>query len=149
MSAIRSISLLRHLTSRADSRAVLPTFTRRHRPPILSASFCPSSSSSSSSSFSSPFPDSPCGWDPIDESMLPPPTKIDEETICILERQSLVDFANEEGVRTLEAAIRFADQVSRGWIRGRGEEKAINCGREEGMRHLKRWLTYVLVVLDE
>jgi len=29
----------------------------------------------------------------------------------ILERQSLVDFANEEGVKTLEAAIRFADQL--------------------------------------
>jgi len=43
--------------------------------------------------------------------MLPPPTKIDEETITILERQSLVDFANEEGVRTLEAAIRLADQL--------------------------------------
>jgi len=42
---------------------------------------------------------------------MPPETKIDELTISILERQSLVDFANEEGVRTLEAAIRFADQL--------------------------------------
>jgi len=64
-----------------------------------------------SSSALSPFPEQPHGWDPLDESLLPAPTKIDSETIAILERQSLVDFANEEGVRTLEAAIRFADQL--------------------------------------
>ena len=77
----------------------------------LSSMICDRLSSSSSSSSLVPFPDQPCGWDPIDESLLPPPTKIDAKTITILERQSLVDFANEEGVRTLEAAIRFADQV--------------------------------------
>jgi len=78
--------------------------------PTISSSL-PSLTYSSSSSSSSVFPTEPEGWDPLDESLMPPETKIDELTISILERQSLVDFANEEGVRTLEAAIRFADQL--------------------------------------
>uniref|UniRef100_T1J6E0 Glutamyl-tRNA(Gln) amidotransferase subunit C, mitochondrial n=1 Tax=Strigamia maritima TaxID=126957 RepID=T1J6E0_STRMM len=47
----------------------------------------------------------------IDESQLPPKTKIDIATIEHLERLSLVDFANEAGVQRLEDAIRFADQL--------------------------------------
>ncbi|XP_015589003.1 glutamyl-tRNA(Gln) amidotransferase subunit C, mitochondrial [Cephus cinctus] len=34
--------------------------------------------------------------------------KISKKTISLLERISLVDFGNEEGVKRLEAAIRFA-----------------------------------------
>lgn len=39
------------------------------------------------------------------------PVRIDPETIQHLERLSLVDFANREGVKRLEEAIRFADQI--------------------------------------
>ncbi|XP_047106213.1 glutamyl-tRNA(Gln) amidotransferase subunit C, mitochondrial [Schistocerca piceifrons] len=42
---------------------------------------------------------------------LPPETKIDQNTIELLERLSLVDFANERGIEQLEEAIRFADQI--------------------------------------
>ena len=37
--------------------------------------------------------------------------KIDTETIQHLERLSLVDFANRAGIRRLEEAIQFADQI--------------------------------------
>lgn len=40
-----------------------------------------------------------------------PIVKIDTKTIEHLERLSLVDFANQEGVRRLEAAIQFASQI--------------------------------------
>ncbi|KAI4456914.1 hydroxysteroid dehydrogenase-like protein 2 [Holotrichia oblita] len=47
----------------------------------------------------------------IDPKKLPPKTYIDAETITLLERLSLVDCANREGIETLEAAIEFADQI--------------------------------------
>ncbi|XP_078599881.1 glutamyl-tRNA(Gln) amidotransferase subunit C, mitochondrial [Branchiostoma floridae x Branchiostoma japonicum] len=50
-------------------------------------------------------------WKEVHESKLPKPTKIDQDTIAHLERLALVDFANKEGIRRLEAAIRFADQM--------------------------------------
>ncbi|EFX64477.1 hypothetical protein DAPPUDRAFT_36393, partial [Daphnia pulex] len=37
--------------------------------------------------------------------------KIDSKTIEHLERLSLVDFANREGIRRLEEAIQFANQI--------------------------------------
>jgi aspartyl-tRNA(Asn)/glutamyl-tRNA(Gln) amidotransferase subunit C len=48
---------------------------------------------------------------PIEESKLPPRTKINQETIELLERLSLVDFANKKGIERLEDAIRFADLI--------------------------------------
>lgn len=48
---------------------------------------------------------------PIEENKLPPRTKIDQKTIKLLERLSLVDFANKKGIERLEDAIRFADQI--------------------------------------
>lgn len=48
---------------------------------------------------------------PIEENKLPPRTKIDKKTIDLLERLSLVDFANKKGIKRLEDAIRFADQI--------------------------------------
>lgn len=39
------------------------------------------------------------------------PVKIDNKTIEHLERLSLVDFANREGIRRLEEAIQFANQI--------------------------------------
>lgn len=47
----------------------------------------------------------------IDPAKLPPKTRIDAETIALLERLSLVDCANKKGIDTLEAAIEFADQI--------------------------------------
>jgi len=47
----------------------------------------------------------------IEEHNLPPPTRISQETIELLERLSLVDFANKKGIERLEDAIRFADQI--------------------------------------
>lgn len=37
--------------------------------------------------------------------------KIDDQTIELLERLSLVDCVNKEDIKTLEAAIDFADQI--------------------------------------
>nr|CAD7202830.1 unnamed protein product [Timema douglasi] len=48
---------------------------------------------------------------PVDESKLPPRTRIDQKTVETLERLSLVDFGNEKGIEALEDAIRFADQI--------------------------------------
>jgi len=48
----------------------------------------------------------------IDKNLLPPPTKIDLATIQLLEKLSLVNFANAEGIARLEEAIRVADQLS-------------------------------------
>lgn len=39
-------------------------------------------------------------------------TKINEDTINHLERLSLVNFGNEKGIKILEDAIEFADQLS-------------------------------------
>lgn len=47
----------------------------------------------------------------IDLTKLPPRTKIDAATIAHLERLSLVDCANKQGIETLEEAIAFADQI--------------------------------------
>lgn len=47
----------------------------------------------------------------IDKSKLPARTKIDANTIALLERLSLVDCANKQGIETLEEAIAFADQI--------------------------------------
>lgn len=47
----------------------------------------------------------------IDPTKLPEKTRIDADTIALLERLSLVDCANKEGIATLEAAIEFADQI--------------------------------------
>lgn len=47
----------------------------------------------------------------VEEHNLPPRTKINQETIELLERLSLVDFANKKGINRLEDAIRFADQI--------------------------------------
>lgn len=47
----------------------------------------------------------------IDLSKLPAKTKIDVDTIALLERLSLVDCANKQGIETLEEAIAFADQI--------------------------------------
>ena len=47
----------------------------------------------------------------IPPEKLPKPTQIDDETIEHLERLSLVNFANIAGIRRLEEAIKFADQI--------------------------------------
>ena len=47
----------------------------------------------------------------IDAGKLPEPTKIDEKTIVLLEKLSLVNCANKEGINTLESAIAFADKI--------------------------------------
>lgn len=47
----------------------------------------------------------------IDEDKLPNRRKIDEKTIKLLERLSLVDFGTEKGIKVVEDAIRFADQL--------------------------------------
>ncbi|XP_014278764.1 glutamyl-tRNA(Gln) amidotransferase subunit C, mitochondrial [Halyomorpha halys] len=60
-------------------------------------------------SFCSKVPKKPFGA--IDLSKLPPPTKIDKETIEHLERISLVDFGDEKGIQIVEEAVRFADQL--------------------------------------
>jgi len=49
---------------------------------------------------------------PIDENLLPPSTKIEIKTIELLEKLSLVNFANKEGIRRLEEAISIADKLS-------------------------------------
>ncbi|KAL1498218.1 hypothetical protein ABEB36_009052 [Hypothenemus hampei] len=47
----------------------------------------------------------------VDPEKRPSKTKIDADTIALLERLSLVDCANRKGIETLEAAIEFADQI--------------------------------------
>lgn len=46
-----------------------------------------------------------------DERELPPRTFISQETVEHLERLSLVNFASDKGIKSLEEAIRFADQI--------------------------------------
>ncbi|CAH1388874.1 unnamed protein product [Nezara viridula] len=60
-------------------------------------------------SFCSKVPKKP--FSAIDLSKLPPSTKIDKETIEHLERISLVDFGDEKGIKIVEEAVRFADQL--------------------------------------
>ncbi|XP_060521466.1 glutamyl-tRNA(Gln) amidotransferase subunit C, mitochondrial [Cylas formicarius] len=47
----------------------------------------------------------------IQSERLPATTKIDSDTIALIERLSLVDCANKKSIETLEAAIKFADQI--------------------------------------
>lgn len=60
-------------------------------------------------SYSHKIPKNPFGG--LDLSKLPPATKIDKETIEHLERISLVDFGDEKGIKIVEEAVRFADQL--------------------------------------
>ncbi|XP_037783847.1 glutamyl-tRNA(Gln) amidotransferase subunit C, mitochondrial-like [Penaeus monodon] len=48
----------------------------------------------------------------IKEKELPPKTNVDLKLVQLLEKLSLVDFANKEGVARLEAAIDLADKLS-------------------------------------
>lgn len=48
----------------------------------------------------------------VNKNLLPPRTKIDSQTIALLERLSLVDCANKKSIEVLEDAIHFADQIS-------------------------------------
>ncbi|XP_053466112.1 glutamyl-tRNA(Gln) amidotransferase subunit C, mitochondrial [Ictalurus furcatus] len=50
-------------------------------------------------------------WEPVAERQLPPPTKVSVDLVDKLERLALVDFGSQEGVKCLEKAIRFADQL--------------------------------------
>ncbi|CAD5114234.1 DgyrCDS3376 [Dimorphilus gyrociliatus] len=61
--------------------------------------------------FSSKVPQQPT-WKVIDDSKLPPKTKIDKKTIQYLERLSLVQLGDEDGVRRLEDSISLADRLS-------------------------------------
>lgn len=47
----------------------------------------------------------------IDSSKLPPKTKIDLDTITLLEKLSLVNCTNKEAIETLETKLEFADQI--------------------------------------
>ncbi|KAH3892775.1 hypothetical protein DPMN_016903 [Dreissena polymorpha] len=55
-------------------------------------------------------PDKP-EWIEIDPKALPPETVLDDSTIQLIERLSLVDFNNKEGVERLKSAIKYADQL--------------------------------------
>ena len=58
--------------------------------------------------FSSAVPQNPVV---LEKKHEPADVKIDDKTIEHLERLSLVDFANREGINRLEEAIRFASQI--------------------------------------
>ncbi|XP_074030655.1 glutamyl-tRNA(Gln) amidotransferase subunit C, mitochondrial [Leptinotarsa decemlineata] len=47
----------------------------------------------------------------IDATKLPPKTKIDANTIALLERLSLVDCESKKAIETVESALEFADQI--------------------------------------
>ncbi|XP_072396047.1 glutamyl-tRNA(Gln) amidotransferase subunit C, mitochondrial [Diabrotica undecimpunctata] len=47
----------------------------------------------------------------IDLTKLPPKTKIDANTIALLERLSLVDCESKKAIETVEAQLEFADQI--------------------------------------
>lgn len=47
----------------------------------------------------------------INRDKLPPRTTIDAKTVALVERLSLVDCGNKQGIETLEEAIAFADQI--------------------------------------
>lgn len=47
----------------------------------------------------------------VNLKLLPPKTQIDPTSIALLERLSLVDCANKQGIQILEDAIEFADQI--------------------------------------
>jgi len=67
----------------------------------------------------------------IDKNLMPPPTKIDLSTIQLLEKLSLVNFANAEGISRLEEAIRVADQLS--MVNTDGVEPMISVLEEESL----------------
>lgn len=71
---------------------------------------CPYSSDSNSNRLK--VPPEPT-WSPIDESALPPVTAVDITLINHLERLSLVEFGNKQGIERLETAVRFADSLLR------------------------------------
>lgn len=60
-----------------------------------------------------------------------PPRKIDSKTIEHLERLSLVDFANREGIRRLEDAIAFADLIHS--VDTTGVEPLVTVLEDEGL----------------
>ncbi|KAG5877046.1 hypothetical protein JTB14_006526 [Gonioctena quinquepunctata] len=47
----------------------------------------------------------------IDPNKLPSKTKIDADTVALLERLSLVDCESRKAIETLETALEFADQI--------------------------------------
>lgn len=61
-------------------------------------------------SFSSKIPDKPV-WRVIDPKVLPKVPNLDSEMISHLERLSLVEFNNIEGVERLKSAIEYANQL--------------------------------------
>lgn len=60
--------------------------------------------------YSSKVPEKPT-WETIDPEQMPKETAIDQNTIDLLERLSLVDFNNKAGIERLSHAVRFADQL--------------------------------------
>ncbi|KAL8581199.1 hypothetical protein ACOMHN_038300 [Nucella lapillus] len=60
--------------------------------------------------FSSKVPDKPT-WIPVDRSKLPEVEEISSGLVDQLERLSLVEFSNEEGLQRLSAAIHSANQL--------------------------------------
>ena len=60
--------------------------------------------------FASKVPEHPT-WEPVDPSSLPAVPKLDAEMIAHLERLSLVEFNNEEGVERLRSAIEYANHL--------------------------------------
>ncbi|ESO00756.1 hypothetical protein HELRODRAFT_175232 [Helobdella robusta] len=60
--------------------------------------------------FSYKVPDKPT-WTAVNQSKLPEPDKVDQKTLLLLERLSLVDFRTQEAVERLAEAIKFADQL--------------------------------------
>lgn len=47
----------------------------------------------------------------IDKSLLPPKTRLDKNTIALLQKVSLVGQLDAKNVQTVEEAIEFADQI--------------------------------------
>ncbi|XP_076452577.1 glutamyl-tRNA(Gln) amidotransferase subunit C, mitochondrial-like [Babylonia areolata] len=60
--------------------------------------------------FSTKVPEKPT-WIPVDSSKLPAVEEISRELVDQLERLSLVEFSNEEGLQRLSAAIQSANQL--------------------------------------
>ncbi|KAK7088071.1 glutamyl-tRNA(Gln) amidotransferase subunit C, mitochondrial-like [Littorina saxatilis] len=59
---------------------------------------------------SSKIPDKPT-WTPVDTSKLPQVEEISRDLVEHLERQSLVEFSNEEGLKRLSDAIQSANKL--------------------------------------
>jgi len=60
--------------------------------------------------FSSKVPDFPT-WEPVDPKTVPEVPALDDSMIEHLERLSLVEFNNQEGVTRLQSAIEYANQL--------------------------------------